>query len=124
MKSLRPYERLRSPAEFQRIFKSGARSDGSLFLMIAAAGRGGASRLGLAVQRRVAHAAGRNRAKRFLRESFRRNKPPAGTPLDIVLLPKRELLTATAAEVEREFCSRLQLVVSRLSRAAAAARRH
>jgi ribonuclease P protein component len=45
----------------------------------------------------------RNRAKRLVREVFRRNKPPGG--LDIVVIPRRELLEADYAHVEAEFLS-------------------
>ena len=47
------------------------------------------SRLGIIATRRLGNAVRRNRAKRLVREVFRRNKTALG--LDIVVLPQREL---------------------------------
>jgi ribonuclease P protein component len=68
----------------------------------------------LAVDRRLGRAARRNRAKRQLRECFRRNKPARA--LDVVLVAKREMLNVTWAELEREYRRRLGEFERRLSR--------
>jgi len=43
----------------------------------------------------------RNRAKRLVREVFRRNKLAAG--FDIVIVPRRELLDTSLVALESEF---------------------
>jgi len=63
----------------------------------------GRARLGIAATRKLGPAVVRNRAKRVVREVFRRNKPPGG--FDIVVIPRRELLEADYAHVEAEFLS-------------------
>jgi ribonuclease P protein component len=63
----------------------------------------GRVRLGIAATRKLGPAVIRNRAKRLVREVFRRNKPPGG--LDIVVIPRRELLEVDYAHVEAEFLS-------------------
>jgi ribonuclease P protein component len=65
--------RVRSRAEYDRVFTQGRRvADRLLVLHVLAAPTGGA-RLGLAVSRKVdPRAVGRNRIKRALREQFRR----------------------------------------------------
>jgi ribonuclease P protein component len=82
--------------------------------MIARARATGPSRLGLAVDRRLGGAVRRNRAKRRLRECFRRRRPPAG--IDLVLVAKREMLDVTQQDLEREFGRRLGGLERRLAR--------
>jgi ribonuclease P protein component len=107
---LAPRERLRTAAQFQRVFREGRRLDGPLFLLIAAPNEVGFVRLGLAAGRRLGAAAARNRAKRRLREAFRRSKPALAH--DLVLVPKREILVTSAADVEREYRQRLERLAS------------
>jgi ribonuclease P protein component len=102
-----------SAAEFRRVFRKGLRLDGALFLMLAAENGRDAGRLGLAVGRRVGGAVERNKAKRLLRESFRRNKIEAVRGLDLVLVPKREIVGRTFADVEREYRARLKRLAQR-----------
>jgi ribonuclease P protein component len=47
----------------------------------------------------------RNRAKRLVRELFRHHKPAAA--LDVVVVPRREMLDAPYDRVETEFVSLL-----------------
>ena len=61
----------------------------------------GIGRLGIAATRKFGGAVQRNRAKRLIREVFRRNKIAPG--FDIVVIPKRELLDASQIALETEF---------------------
>jgi ribonuclease P protein component len=92
--------------------------DGPLFLLVAAENPHGFPRLGLAAGKRAGGAAQRNRAKRLLREAFRRSKPPANRALDLVFVPKRELALRSLEEVEHEYRERLQRLEARRGRAA------
>jgi len=47
----------------------------------------------------------RNRAKRLVRELFRHHKPVAA--LDVVVVPRREILDASYDRIEAEFTSLL-----------------
>jgi ribonuclease P protein component len=116
--SLRRCERLRRGAEFRRAFRRGLRLDGPLFLLLAVDNQLGHGRLGLVASRRLGGAALRNRAKRLLREGFRRNKPDGG--VDLVLVPKPGIAKRRYAEVERELRERLGRLAAR--RAAGARR--
>ena len=58
-------------------------------------------RLGIAATRKLGGAVERNRAKRLIREVFRRNKLAPG--FDIVVIPKRELLDASLTALEDDY---------------------
>jgi ribonuclease P protein component len=122
--TLRPRDRLHSAAHFRRAFRQGLRLDGPLFLLLAVENQEGHGRLGLVAGRRLGGAVARNRAKRLLREGYRRNRPDGG--LDLVLVPKPEIAQRSYAEVERELRERLGRLAARRAagrrRAGAAAR--
>lgn len=61
----------------------------------------GPARLGIAATRKMGDAVERNRAKRLVRELFRHHKP--GTSVDVVIVPRREMLEAPFARIETEF---------------------
>ena len=100
--------RLRSRADFARVYRDGARARGELILVVAAPppadldGLPGA-RLGLSVGRRFERSAvGRNRVKRLLREAFRLERH-ALPELDLVLIPQLRGVTAwTLADARRD----------------------
>ena len=94
--------------EFSQALRTGRRAEGGLLTVVLLRHtRPGVARLGLAVSRRVGGAVRRNRAKRFVREAFRRHK---GSGYDLVVLPKASLAQASQAEVQQQ----LALLLSRL----------
>jgi ribonuclease P protein component len=101
---------LRTGAAFDRVFKRGARHGGRLFLVVAAPNGFTFDRLGLAVSRRVGGAVARNRARRLLRESFRRLEHPRGGGADLVVVAHPEIVGRAQAEVDREFRERIRRV--------------
>jgi ribonuclease P protein component len=104
---LRPRQRLRTGADFDAVFKRGARFDGGLFLLVAAPNGRSFDRLGLAVNRRIGGAVARNRARRLVRESFRRITPRRGSGVDLVVVARAALARGGQAEVDRELRERL-----------------
>ena len=83
--------RLTKPAEFRHVFQKPATSADRFFKVLARANASGRPRLGMAVSRQVdKRAAGRNRVKRVIRESFRSYFRDTRAPLDFVVLPRRE----------------------------------
>ncbi len=65
----------------------------------------GPARLGIAATRKMGDAVERNRAKRLVRELFRHHKP--STAVDVVVVPRREMLTAPYERLESEFTALL-----------------
>jgi ribonuclease P protein component len=88
-------------AEFRKIYDNGVRLSTPLFaafLLATEAGKG--ARLGLTVPRAIGGAVDRNRIKRRLRDIFRLRREAFGD-YDIVLNPRKSLLNASLADIER-----------------------
>src|SRR5207249_1552373 len=97
----RPAERIRRRAEFQQIYDRGLMVHGRYTTLFLLANTLGVGRLGIAATRKLGGAVERNRAKRLIREVFRRNKIAAG--FDVVVIPKRELLDASLSTLEADY---------------------
>jgi ribonuclease P protein component len=110
-------EHIRKRADFELIYKAGHKQSGRLMTMFTRANELQVARLGIAATRKIGSAVIRNRAKRLVRELFRRHKP-AGA-IDVVVVPRREMLDATYARLEAEF---LALLDKRANRAGGSAR--
>jgi ribonuclease P protein component len=105
--TFRRNERIRRKKEYEAIYRQGIRRHTPHFTVITTRCPSGASRLGLTVSRKVGSAVKRNRIKRLLREFFRLNRSRFPVPLDIVIIPKRNLPPLSYADVTRELESLL-----------------
>jgi ribonuclease P protein component len=99
--AFRSAERVRRRAEYQQIYDRGLRTHGRYLTLFTLSNNLPMGRLGIAATRKFGGAVERNRAKRLIREVFRRNKLAPG--FDIVVIPKRELLDASLTALETEF---------------------
>jgi ribonuclease P protein component len=99
-------ERIRHRPEFERVYNEGARSHGRFMTVFALENGGSTTRFGVAATRKLGSAVIRNRAKRLAREVFRRRKIAAG--LDIVIVPRREMLDAPFASLEADYRATLE----------------
>lgn len=81
----RRFERIRRRAEFQQVYQRGVRIHGRYSTVFLMETGDRPARLGIAATRKLGGAVVRNRAKRLIREVFRRNKVAAG--LDVVVVP-------------------------------------
>lgn len=110
---LAPAVRLHSSREFQAVQAGGRRISGRFLTLVGRPNRLSHDRLGLVASRRIGGAVERNRAKRRIRELFRRHEPDAAgkrneTPLDMIVIARRELVDAPLALVEIEFRTALR----------------
>ena len=84
---LRKEERLTSQEDIDDVFKQGRRWSAKFFRVHVRTNALALSRFAVSVPRRLCTAVLRNRWKRLLRESFRKNKEAIGPGLDIVAVP-------------------------------------
>jgi ribonuclease P protein component len=110
--------RLTKPSEFKRVFQGPVISSDRCFKVLAQVGGGQGPRLGMAVSRQVdKNAVGRNRIKRIVRESFRRHFAGGGSPVDFVVLPRRECATICNGELFRSLDKHWPRIVAQLRKA-------
>jgi ribonuclease P protein component len=95
-------QRVRRRREFQRVFDEGFRVSSRYFTLLVASGTKPPARLGIVASRKLGNAVARNRAKRLIREVFRRTDP-ADAAVDVVVIPRRELFDAPFTTLERDF---------------------
>lgn len=96
-------ERLRKRPEFRQVYAAGRRYNLPLFTIFALPTPRGKTRLGVTVTKKIGRAVERNRAKRLIREVFRRNKNRIEGSFDLVVNVKDKLVEATYREVEADF---------------------
>jgi ribonuclease P protein component len=99
-------ERVRRRVEYQKVYDKGLKVHNRLFTLFRLPNGLTVGRLGIAATRKLGGAVVRNRAKRLVREVFRRNKLAPG--FDIVIIPKRELLDTSLNALEVEFRNTLE----------------
>ena len=107
--------RLLRHADFERVYKQGQRHFAAhMTVFYLRRAQGDAARVGFTVGRVLGGAVDRNRMKRRLREAVRRNLP-LEVPVDVVINPKKSLLTADFAQLLDEV-SRAFAVIQKATR--------
>lgn len=104
--NFRPEERIRRRAEFKNVYDRGVRFHSRYSTVFILPNERGVGRLGIAATRKLGGAVQRNRAKRLIREVFRRNKIASG--FDVVIIPKRDLLDASLSTLEADYRTLLE----------------
>ena len=102
--------RLRSRAEFTTVQESGQRAAGRYLIVLGKLNGLGRDRLGIIASKRVGGAVQRNRAKRRVRELFRREVASGSTPadLDLVVIVRAGLVRAPFAALTADFQAALR----------------
>ena len=107
-------ERLRSRAEFDRLFRRGARVEGPAFVLLWRR-EPGPRAVGFAVGRRLGGSVVRNRARRRLREAYRRQRqlvPSEGVRL--CFIARAAVLTSPFTQLVEAMAGALAQMVHRL----------
>jgi ribonuclease P protein component len=102
----RPESRLRHRGEFTAVQTDSRRVAARFVTLLGRPNTCGRDRLGIIASRRLGGAVARNRAKRRLRELFRRRSADPGgqaPPLDIVAIPRREANDAAFTALATDF---------------------
>jgi len=88
------------------VYERGVRIHGRYSTVFVLPNNRAVGRLGIAATRKLGGAVQRNRAKRLIREVFRRNNIASG--FDIVVIPKRDLLDASLSTLETDYRTLLE----------------
>jgi ribonuclease P protein component len=102
----RPDERIRRRADFQQVYQKGVRVNGRFSTTFFLPNHQETGRLGIAATKKLGGAVQRNRAKRLIREVFRRNKIAPG--FDVVIVPHRGLLETSLTTLEADYRTTLE----------------
>jgi ribonuclease P protein component len=105
--------RVRRRGEFQRVFDLSLRTKGRYLTILVAPNDIGTARLGIVASRKLGDAVRRNRAKRLIREVFRRSATQE-RGMDVVVIPRRELFGAAFTDFEADFRNVLKRGAARL----------
>lgn len=118
-----PIFRLRKHADYQRVYKASrkqfSRQIAFFFAPRPPAGPDGAPvrdatpgapRIGLTVPKALGKAVDRNRIKRRMREAVRHTLPELSLPIDVILHPRRTVLTQPFPELERDIATIFQTI--------------
>jgi ribonuclease P protein component len=101
--SLAPRERIRKKKDFIVLYKKGYRYKSKYFNLIGLSNALTVSRVGVVASRKVGNAVARNRAKRWMRELFRRNKDLLEYPVDLLIVASAAMKEATWTELVEHY---------------------
>jgi ribonuclease P protein component len=101
--------RIKQGRDFARLKAQGRRLvNGCLILNCLPAAQNTPGRLGVVASRKVGGSVVRSRARRLMREVWRRNQHAFTQPLELVLVARASIVGKPLASVERDFLGALQ----------------
>jgi ribonuclease P protein component len=107
--------RVRRRREFQRVFDLSLRIRGQYFTVLMAPNAESRPRLGIVASKKLGDAVHRNRAKRLIREIFRRSDmQTVRRGVDFVVIPRREVFDAPYSSIESDLRSTLKRGAARV----------
>lgn len=112
IQSFRPEDRITRGSRYKQIYGEKNALFSRTMVIYHAAAEGDRPRIGLTVSRKIGNAVVRNRAKRLIREVFRKNRQALSRPLDLVVNAKKSIRDTDLRTLEAEF----RIVIRRLNR--------
>lgn len=106
--SYRPHERIRKKSDFTGLYKRGRCDRGRYFNLIHLPNDLGHARMSVVASRKVGNAVQRNRIRRRAKELFRRNKDLLTSPVDLLLISKKEMGAASWADLRERYTEALR----------------
>jgi ribonuclease P protein component len=106
-------KRLLRHADFERVYKQGKRHFATymtVFYLVRQGSEGEGARVGFTVGKALGGAVQRNRMKRRLREAVRLNWTLGSIAVDVVINPKRTLLSADFGGLEKEIAKAFSVI--------------
>ncbi|HEY8240075.1 MAG TPA: ribonuclease P protein component [Kiritimatiellia bacterium] len=97
------HQRLRQSRLFDETYAQGNKRVGRFMVLWLRAGEGAALRLGVVAGRKVGDAVARARARRRLREVYRRNRSQLAGEFDVILIARAPVTRAPWDEIVGEF---------------------
>ena len=98
---LPPEYRVRKRRDFERAYEEGHKVVTPEFAIFARPNGTRDSRIGVTATRRIGPAVQRNRARRLVREAFRRNRAELPEGFDLVVVVRRSILRSRSSELGR-----------------------
>jgi ribonuclease P protein component len=96
-------DRILKRDEFRRVYEQGRKLYSRFFTAFVLPSPNARARLGITTTRKIGNAVERNRARRLLREAYRKNKWLVPVGVDIVINAKRPLVEAAYVDLEGDF---------------------
>jgi len=110
IESYGPCERIRKKKDFFKLYKRGRCARGKYFNLIYLPNNLSHSRMAVVASKKVGNAVHRNKIRRRARELFRRNKDLLTSPLDILLIAKKDIQLASWRDMRDQYFSVLQAI--------------
>jgi ribonuclease P protein component len=101
--SISSKERIKKKREFSSLYRKGNRYRGKYFKFIYLTNELKHSRMAAVAGRKVGKAVTRNKAKRWIRDLFRRNKSLLKSPTDLIIMAKEGMLSAPWKQLEKDY---------------------
>lgn len=105
--------RLRKHADYQRVYQTSRKhfsKQMAYFFMLRTGEEAATPRVGLTVGKVMGKAVDRNRIKRRMRETVRRNLATLTLPVDVILHPRRSVIDLDFATLDREVAKVFQAI--------------
>lgn len=110
IESLNPRERIRKKKDFLFLYRKGNRYKGKYFSLIYLSSGLNFSRVGVVASKKIGNAVTRNKAKRWMRELFRRNKELFNFPVDLLIIARPEMREVKWPELKEHYLAAINKI--------------